>query len=180
MRPPLPPRRRHRAGDRRDAARAALAGLILTLAPLAARAGTPGALGVWFTAENRAAIALEPCGAALCGRIVWIDESRPPPGVSGPPIDRHNHDPALRTRPLCGLEILRGFVADGDGAWSGGRIYNPNDGDEWQATLATEGGDRLRLRGYVLIPLLGQSQVWTRPPAGFTGHCQPPEVSGGR
>lgn len=142
----------------------------------AVNAMPPAPLGTWFTENHRAAIALAPCGGALCGRIVWIDESHPPPGASGPPIDRHNPDPALRNRPLCGLEILRGFVADGDGSWGHGRIYNPQDGDEWRASLAPEGDDRLRLRGYVLVPLLGQTQVWTRVPASFTDRCRPPEV----
>ena len=118
---------------------------------------------------------LAPCGTALCGRVTWLDRA-----AGGPLVDRHNPDPALRRRPVCGIEILRDFRLGAVGEWVGGRVYNPNDGQEWRVTLATAGPDRLRLRGYVLVPLFGQTQVWSRAPANFAGDCRQVVASGGR
>ena len=127
--------------------------------------------GFWFPKDRKAVVEIARCGGAFCGRIVWIDESRPPPGASGPPVDLHNPDPQLRSRRLCGLEILRGFRPDESGSWRDGIVYNPQDGQEWKAQITADGPDALQLRGYVLIPLLGVSQQWTRAPDDFTARC---------
>jgi len=123
------------------------------LGGIAAGAETP--VGIWRTADGDALIEIAACDAALCGRIVWM---RDPPHDD----DRNNPDPALRARPLCGLEILSGFVADGDDAWSGGRVYDAKSGNTYRGTLRLEPDDALSLRGYVGIPLFGRSERWTR------------------
>ncbi len=150
--------------------------MVLAVCRLALAAPEADALpeGVWFPPDRNAAVEIARCGAALCGRIVWIDESRPPPGVSGPPIDLHNPDPALRQRRLCGLEILRDFKADESGSWAGGTIYNPKDGQDWHAEMTMAEPTVLNLRGYVLIPLFGQTQIWTRALPSFTERCAGP------
>jgi uncharacterized protein (DUF2147 family) len=68
----------------------------------------------------------------------------------------------MKDRPLVGLQILWGFKADGS-KWSGGQVLDPETGRIYRASLALEdGGKRLRLRGYIGIPLLGRTQYWTR------------------
>jgi len=169
-------RSRRRAGSLGPATLVAVIGA-LAGAPEAAAGGGASPVGLWLTDARKAAVEVFPCGDAVCGRIAWIDESHPPEGARGAPMDRHNPDARLRRQPLCGLEILRGFRLQEDGVWGGGSIYNPEDGRDWRAEMTVDGPDRLRLRGYLLIPMLGETRVWTRLPAGFTDRCRKPEIT---
>lgn len=72
------------------------------------------------------------------------------------------HDPKGRLN--CGLEILQIGRQTDPGIWAG-KIYNPDDGSDWNCEVWVE-GNTLRLRGYVVTPLLGKTQVWHH----FTGH----------
>ncbi len=127
----------------------------LALALIAAPAAAQSPIGVWRTADGDGLVEIASCGAALCGRLAWM---RDPPTL----VDRHNPDPALRARPLCGLEILAGFVPDGDGAWSGGSVYDAKSGRTYRGTLRLGPDGVLALRGYFGIPLFGRSERWTR------------------
>ena len=51
---------------------------------------------------------------------------------------------------------------DGDGAWSGGFIYDPNSGKTYRGKIKLTDPDTLRLRGYIGISLLGRTEVWKR------------------
>ena len=144
--------------------------LFLSAAP--ARAEAPSPFGVWFTEDRDGAFEIYPCDTSgLCGRLVWMEDESPRPGTTGPQRDIHNSDPALRERTICGLEMMHGFLLDQDGAWSGGRIYNPNDGEDYRASVTVRGPNTLALRGFILVPLLGQTQIWTRVPPNFTDRC---------
>ena len=68
----------------------------------------------------------------------------------------------LKDRPLVGLQIMSGFVQDGR-RWSGGQILDPETGKIYSASLALEdGGKKLRLHGFFLIPVLGRTEHWIR------------------
>jgi uncharacterized protein (DUF2147 family) len=68
----------------------------------------------------------------------------------------------LKDRPLVGLQVLSGFVQDG-GQWSGGQVLDPESGKIYSASLSIEdGGKKLRLHGYFLIPVLGRTEHWVR------------------
>jgi uncharacterized protein (DUF2147 family) len=126
--------------------------------PGRARAATP--VGVWYADGGAAKVAIEPCGTALCGRVVWL---RSPLDEDGCDLqDRRNPDPMLRARRVEGLEILRGLTPRLDGTWVNGRIYDPGSGSTYTCQLALDGDDRVRLRGYVGIPLIGRTTTWTR------------------
>ncbi len=69
---------------------------------------------------------------------------------------------ALKDRPLVGLQILSGFVQDGN-QWSGGQILDPETGKIYSASLSLQdGGKKLRLHGYFLVPVLGRTEHWLR------------------
>ena len=48
---------------------------------------------------------------------------------------------ALKDRPLVGLQVLSGFVQDGD-QWSGGQVLDPETGKIYSASLSLEDGGR--------------------------------------
>ncbi len=142
----------------------AIVRVLLFAVVVAAFAGAaPGAsadvTGVWLTEKGDAKIKIAPCGDQLCGHIVWM--LKPLDDEGKEKLDKNNPDEALRARPILGLKLLNGFVRDA-GAWTGGHIYSPRDGKSYNANMVLDGPDKLRLRGYVGLPLLGRTEVWTR------------------
>lgn len=147
---------------------------MLAAASFASGAQGADARGIWLTGDGDARVHIAACSelsAAAdresgpqehCGEIVWLQDPLTPEG--SPAVDRNNPDPALRERPILGLVILHDFTPAPPGEpWEGGRIYNPKDGEVYRAVLTPrDGGDRLEVRGYVGLPLFGQTQVWTR------------------
>lgn len=116
--------------------------------------------GLWLTANERAIVAMEPCGAETCGRMVWIAEPVDERGALK--RDRQNADRAKRARPICGLHLVGGLSREGEGRWEAGWLYNPRDGATYSAEVRALSPERLEVRGYLGIPLLGGSQIWTR------------------
>jgi Uncharacterized protein conserved in bacteria len=50
----------------------------------------------------------------------------------------------------------------GDRHWVDGEVYNADDGRTYHCEVSLKDPDHLVLRGYIGIPLLGGSTVWTR------------------
>ena len=131
---------------------------LVAATPVGAQSPTP--VGVWLHANGRIQVAIAPCNDRLCGKIVWF---RWPNDASGRPlVDFKNPDPALRTRPLSGLTILQGLRRTGERTWEDGQIYNPDDGTDYQALMSIEDNGDLRVRAYLLVSMLGETQFWTR------------------
>jgi uncharacterized protein (DUF2147 family)/peptidoglycan/LPS O-acetylase OafA/YrhL len=146
-----------------------LALLVLPLLPGAARASEPP--GLWWAEGGFAQVEIRHCGdGALCGQVVWL---RHPFDEQGCELrDVENPQPALRSRPVVGLEILRDLQASPDdpGEWSGGEIYDPGSGHTYAVVVKMDGADRLRLRGYLGIRLLGRTTTWVR--VGSQNQCR--------
>ena len=138
--------------------------IILTAVPAWA-ADSDSVAGFWNTQDNDALFEIYRCGSLYCGRILSLEEPNYPPTdkqmPGRPKVDRHNPDPALRNRTLVGLPLILGFHYEGDNSWHG-RIYNPEDGKTYRCNFSMAGEDRLKVRGYIGIPLLGRTQIWTR------------------
>ena len=134
--------------------------LALALAPRAGRSAVP-IEGAWLTEDGGGVIDIEPCGSLYCGRIVGLAAAS-----SGNPLPRD-----VNGNSRCGLQIVRGLAESDPGEWSG-KITNPEDGQTYSARLTVDDRGRLHLRGYVLVPLLGQTQIWTRYGGQVTADCR--------
>mgnify|MGYP005983692207 CR=1 FL=1 len=66
-----------------------------------------------------------------------------------------------KNKPLVGLEMLRGMTVDGK-ELSGGKILDPSKGKEYKCTISFENKDKLKVRGYVGVSLIGRNQYWER------------------
>ncbi len=146
----------------------ALTGL-LGLLPFALHAqdmNTP--VGTWKTIDDSTGkprslveISAAPDGK-LHGQIVQLIRE---PGEDPDPVcDKCTG--ALHSHKVKGLFILWGFSKDGD-VWTGGRIFDPkkqgSNEDPYKAKLTpTNGGQDLKVRGYIGFSLLGRTQVWHR------------------
>jgi len=136
------------------------AALLATLHCGSAAAQVPE-VGVWINHEGKGAVEIKPCGAALCGNIVWLRE---PTNDEGQPLfDRRNPDEARRNRPICGLPVIGNVKRTSDG-WDEGWIYNPEEGAQYDVYLRAS-GDRLTVTGYKGVKLFSKTFTWTRAPA---------------
>lgn len=131
------------------------AGLLLAYPVHAA----PSPVGNWLTEDRSGVIAINQCGPYLCGRIVGMTEPRDADGTP-------QHD--IHGTPNCGLSILRDATPNAQGHYEG-HITDPSNGSVWRCTLWLDDAGRLNLRGYVLVPLLGETQIWTR----YAGQVSP-------
>lgn len=155
MRPKASPRPR-------PAARAAAAVPLLLLACGASVGHAAGPEGRWYAEGGAAQVEIAPCGDALCGEIVWL---RSPFDENGCPLtDRQNSDETLQKRPIVGLQILSDLtpVREEPGRWSGGSVYDPTSGRTYRCVMSLDGADRLHVRGYFGITLLGRTTTWIR------------------
>ncbi len=131
---------------------------LLATTPVGAQSPTP--VGVWLHDNKRIEIEIAPCGDRLCAKLVWFKWPNDAQGL--PLVDLKNADPALRTRPLLGLTILEGLRRTGENTWEDGKVYDPDDGADYSASMTIEDGGTLRVRAYVLFPLFGKTLIWTR------------------
>ena len=134
--------------------------LLAQLAATPAGAQSPTPTGVWLHANKRIEIEIAPCGERLCAKLVWFKWPNDAQGL--PLVDLKNPDPALRTRPLLGLTVLKDLRRTGEGSWEDGSIYNPDDGVDYSCSMSIQDDGSLRVRAYVLLPLFGKTQIWTR------------------
>jgi uncharacterized protein (DUF2147 family) len=150
--------------------------LVCVLVPeLAGAEAEPGSgsgpIGLWWVEGGAAQVEIRDCGASLCGRVVWL---RSPFGFDGCPLrDGENPDPALRKRRVLGLEMLRGLRPDTrrPGRWRGGEVYDPGSGSTYRASITQTQADRLSVRGYIGLELLGRTATWIRVLPNH--HCDP-------
>lgn len=128
-------------------------------AAFAAVAGTACAAevtGTWLTPTDGGQVQIAPCGASVCGHLLTGARIKANPALT----DEKNKNAALRSRPLKGLLLLQGFKGAG-GAWTGGTIYNPDDGNIYKASLKLLTPDTLQVKGCVVAPLC-KNQTWKR------------------
>jgi len=70
------------------------------------------------------------------------------------PGDDHN-------KPILGLTIIKGLVKDGS-EYNDGRILDPKSGKLYKCYLELENPNKLKVRGYLGISLIGRTQYWER------------------
>lgn len=68
---------------------------------------------------------------------------------------------ADKNKPILGLNIINGLKKDRDEC-SGGTIFDPTSGKKYKCYITLESADKLKLRGYVGISIMGRTQYWTR------------------
>jgi len=62
---------------------------------------------------------------------------------------------------ILGMVIMRNFRPDGDD-WVDGTVVDPENGKQYKGKIWAEGNDKLHLRGFIGISLLGRTEVWVR------------------
>lgn len=131
-------------------------------------AAAAGIVGDWLVDSRDAVIRIERVGDEYQGTIHWQLHDRYGPedgaALQGRLVtDRNNPDPALRDQPLTGLRLLTGLRYDArNNKWTGGRVYNSQNGKTYNCLVTLLSANRLQLRGYIGISLFGGNTVWNR------------------
>ena len=99
-------------------------------------------------------------GGKLSGKIISGAEPRTAEGKEK--TDIRNPDPSKRDRPILGLVFMSGFTQKSDNHWENGAVYDPKSGNTYSCFMDLDGPEKIKLRGFLGISLLGRTQVWTR------------------
>jgi uncharacterized protein (DUF2147 family) len=116
-------------------------------------------VGKWFNKDKEAQIQIYKKGNDYNGKVVWLKNPNNEDGKAK--TDARNPENNLKSRPIWGLEILKGFKYD-DGIWEDGTIYDPKSGKTYSCKLTLSGNDKLNVRGYMGISIIGRTDVWNR------------------
>ena len=109
-------------------------------------------LGKWQNSSGEGRIEIYKKGDKYFGKLYWVKDATKK--------DVNNPDESLRSRPIKDLEILTDFTKKGN-TYEGGKIYDPKSGKTYSCKM-TPKGDKLEVRGYVGVSLLGRTEVFTR------------------
>jgi uncharacterized protein (DUF2147 family) len=146
----------------RTARHAAVAGVLLASAVTAmAQADSP--IGMWQTIDDhtgqpKALVQISQDGSGqLNGKVIKGL------GANDQPDRRCTAcTDARKDQPILGMTIISDMKKDSDG-WDNGQILDPENGKVYKCKMHLEdGGNKLVVRGYIGVSLLGRSQTWVR------------------
>ncbi len=129
---------------------------VAALGALVSPAFAADVTGLWATPSNGGQVEVGRCGNSLCGKLVTSQHIKDDPTVK----DAKNKDAAQRTRTLKNLQMLYDFTG-GPTKWTGGKVYNPEDGGTYSGTIELLNDNQLKLKGCIVAPLC-KTQVWNR------------------
>ncbi len=142
---------------------ATLAGALFASVPMAFadNLGTP--VGVWETIDDHthepaALVQITQSGdGTFSGKIIKGLNANDAPDRRCTQCTDERKDQKIQ-----GMTVIRGMKREGE-KWDGGRILDPMNGREYSCAMHLEsGGQKLVVRGYIGVSLLGRSQTWTR------------------
>ena len=117
-------------------------------------------VGKWLNAGGDAHILVYKNSDKYFGKLVWLKNANDDDGK--PRLDTRNPDLLLNKRLLLGSEILNGFTYEELGAWEGGTIYDPKTGKTYSCKISLMNRDKINVRGFVGISMLGRTETWSR------------------
>ena len=110
--------------------------------------------GRWVTQEKDGVVEIYACGDSICGKLAKFLKA---PAGGNAQKDVNNSNPALRNRPLLGINLLSGFKAEGN-EWKGS-IYDPRRGKTFRSVVYKGKSGNLIVKG--CVGPICQTQTWT-------------------
>lgn len=138
-----------------------LLALVLFLLPAPAALADAIPTGRWLTEGRDGVIAVSTCGDSLCAQIVGVFLDRPDEPM---PVD-------YRGVSQCKLPLITDAREIRPNLWKG-HIKDPRNGSVFGVELHLDPHGNLALRGFLGIPLLGQTQIWTRYTGKVADDCR--------
>jgi uncharacterized protein (DUF2147 family) len=119
-------------------------------------------IGTWKTFDDKTGrpksiVQIRERDGALSGKVLQVLESPDGPHPLCKLCGGERKD-----QPIEGMTILWGATRKGV-SWSHGEILDPENGKIYRVTLTPlDGGEKLNVRGYIGVRLIGRSQIWQR------------------
>ena len=133
--------------------------VFMTLLSIAAHAGADDILGIWRNPSGKGYVEIYKDNGRYYGKVVWLKKSHDERGQ--PYLDKKNPDKKSCNKPLLGLIMLRDFLFD-DGEWTGGKVYNPDDGKEYKSYIKLKDERTLFIRGFIGFSWIGKTLTFQR------------------
>src|SRR3954452_4004926 len=127
-----------------------------------ASAQSESPIGTWKTFDDRTGrprsiVQITEQDGALSGKVIQVLESPDGPHPLCKPCQGERKD-----QPVEGMTILWGAKRRGV-SWRDGEILDPENGKIYRVVLTpVDGGEKLDVRGYIGVRLIGRTQVWQR------------------
>jgi uncharacterized protein (DUF2147 family) len=138
---------------------------VVSSTPLFAQAADP--TGTWLNEDKDGIIQIADCGVqakaaptgALCGVVVWM--KNPIDAATGKPqADRNNVDPAKRSLPIMGMQVISQMLPSRTaGRWDG-RVYDLDSGKTYDGSLIVKSATQMRVQGCQFF--ICQGEEWVR------------------
>ncbi|MES2933064.1 MAG: DUF2147 domain-containing protein [Pseudomonadota bacterium] len=140
--------------------------VVLSLAVLAAPftlADNTSPVGLWKNIDDqsgkpKALIRITESNGELSGKIEKIFRA---PAEEQNPVCEKCTD-SRKNQPIIGMVFMSGLKKDAD-EYTGGQILDPDNGKVYKSKMVLiEDGKKLKVRGYIGMPMLGRTQIWLR------------------
>jgi uncharacterized protein (DUF2147 family) len=137
--------------------------LIVLLWSVSVALAADSPVGRWKTIDDetnkeKSVVEVYEAGGKLYGKIVQLLEEKDG-GVGKLCTKCTGSDYNM---PVVGMIILKDLKKDGD-EYTGGTVTDPNNGKTYKCKIeVADGGEKLKVRGFIGVSLLGRTQIWHR------------------
>ncbi len=119
-------------------------------------------LGKWKTIDDvtnkpKSIIELYEYNGKLYGKVVKLFQE--PNEVQDPICDKCTD--YRKDKKIIGMNVVTGLSKSGN-EWSGGEVTDPTVGKTYKCYITLESPDKLKVRGYIGISMVGRTQYWYR------------------
>jgi len=117
-------------------------------------------LGKWKTVDDetgqvKSIVEVYEKGGKVYGKVVEILRAEHKKDVCS------KCDGADKNKPILGMIIINGLEKDG-AEYNGGTVLDPENGKKYKCYITLESPDKLKLRGFIGLSIMGRTQYWTR------------------
>lgn len=117
-------------------------------------------IGIWESEEKNLLIQISREGRHFVGTMTWFKCATET--IMLTTVDSENPDARLVERKILGLKLVEKLSYEGDDVWGGGKIYDPNSGNTYEARIHLTGANTAIVRGYWQFRWFGRSMVFNR------------------
>ncbi|HAT32441.1 MAG TPA: DUF2147 domain-containing protein [Janthinobacterium sp.] len=147
----------------RTLVKASLLAVTLAMSSAAVWADDASPVGLWKNIDDvsgkpKALIRISESNGVLEGKLEKL--FRAPDQDQAPKCDKC--EGVNKDQPILGLKFMWDLKKEGD-EYAGGEILDPDNGKVYKSKMhLEENGKKLKVRGYIGLPMFGRSQTWVR------------------
>lgn len=118
--------------------------------------------GKWQNSDKNLVVQVYKDGNEFKAKLVWFNNGEGDRSMESW-TDKHNPDPALRSRKLLGMNVLEKLVYDPDSdSWENGIIYDAQNGRHWNSSAYINKEGSLKVKGYWHVKFIGKTMTFNR------------------